>query len=174
MNDFPYLSSRDAHASPPQQVLERFHSSAAGLDAGEAARRLAAHGHNRLPAPKRQGPLPRLLRQFHNVLLYMMLFASLVTALLGFWVDSAVILLAVVVNALIGFVQEGKAANALDAIRGMLSLHAMVLRDGQRQALDAECLVPGDVVLLASGDRVPADLRLFEVKNLHVDESALT
>ncbi|HBN8234959.1 cation-transporting P-type ATPase [Pseudomonas paraeruginosa] len=174
MNDFPYLSSRDAHASPPQQVLERFHSSAAGLDAGEAARRLAAHGHNRLPAPKRQGPLLRLLRQFHNVLLYMMLFASLVTALLGFWVDSAVILLAVVVNALIGFVQEGKAANALDAIRGMLSLHAMVLRDGQRQALDAECLVPGDVVLLASGDRVPADLRLFEVKNLHVDESALT
>ena len=129
---------------------------------------------NRLPAPKRQGPLLRLLRQFHNVLLYMMLFASLVTALLGFWVDSAVILLAVVVNALIGFVQEGKAANALDAIRDMLSLHALVLRDGQRQALDAERLVPGDVVLLASGDRVPADLRLFETKNFHVDESALT
>lgn len=115
-----------------------------------------------------------MLRQFHNVLLYMMLFASLVTALLGFWVDSAVILLAVVVNALIGFVQEGKAANALDAIRDMLSLHALVLRDGQRQALDAERLVPGDVVLLASGDRVPADLRLFETKNFHVDESALT
>ncbi|MBE1043921.1 cation-transporting P-type ATPase, partial [Escherichia coli] len=117
MNGIPPLSSRDAHASPPQRVLERLHSSAAGLDADEAARRLAAHGYNRLPAPKRQGPLLRLLRQFHNVLLYMMLFASLVTALLGFWVDSAVILLAVVVNALIGFVQEGKAANALDAIR---------------------------------------------------------
>ncbi len=156
MNGIPPLSSRDAHASPPQRVLERLHSSAAGLDADEAARRLAAHGYNRLPAPKRQGPLLRLLRQFHNVLLYMMLFASLVTALLGFWVDSAVILLAVVVNALIGFVQEGKAANALDAIRDMLSLHALVLRDGQRQALDAERLVPGDVVLLASGDRVPA------------------
>lgn len=108
MNGIPPLSSRDAHASPPQRVLERLHSSAAGLDADEAARRLAAHGYNRLPAPKRQGPLLRLLRQFHNVLLYMMLFASLVTALLGFWVDSAVILLAVVVNALIGFVQEGK------------------------------------------------------------------
>lgn len=174
MNGIPPLSSRDAHASPPQRVLERLHSSAAGLDADEAARRLAAHGYNRLPAPKRQGPLLRLLRQFHNVLLYMMLFASLVTALLGFWVDSAVILLAVVVNALIGFVQEGKAANALDAIRDMLSLHALVLRDGQRQALDAERLVPGDVVLLASGDRVPADLRLFETKNFHVDESALT
>ncbi len=119
MNGIPPLSSRDAHASPPQRVLERLHSSAAGLDADEAARRLAAHGYNRLPAPKRQGPLLRLLRQFHNVLLYMMLFASLVTALLGFWVDSAVILLAVVVNALIGFVQEGKAANALDAIRDM-------------------------------------------------------
>ncbi|MGX8978412.1 P-type ATPase, partial [Pseudomonas aeruginosa] len=100
--------------------------------------------------------------------------ASLVTALLGFWVDSAVILLAVVVNALIGFVQEGKAANALDAIRDMLALHALVLRDGRRQALDAERLVPGDVVLLASGDRVPADLRLFETKNFHVDESSLT
>ncbi|WP_162978658.1 cation-transporting P-type ATPase, partial [Pseudomonas aeruginosa] len=90
MNGIPPLSSRDAHASPPQRVLERLHSSAAGLGADEAARRLAAHGYNRLPAPKRQGPLLRLLRQFHNVLLYMMLFASLVTALLGFWVDSAV------------------------------------------------------------------------------------
>ncbi|MGV8743938.1 cation-transporting P-type ATPase, partial [Pseudomonas aeruginosa] len=143
-------------------MLERLHSSAAGLDADEAARRLAAHGYNRLPAPKRQGPLLRLLRQFHNVLLYMMLFASLVTALLGFWVDSAVILLAMVVNALIGLDQEGKTANALDAIRDMLSLHALVLRDRQRQALDAERLVPCDALLLASGDRCPADQRLYE------------
>lgn len=75
MNGIPPLSSRDAHASPPQRVLERLHSSAAGLDADEAARRLAAHGYNRLPAPKRQGPLLRLLRQFHNVLLYMMDYA---------------------------------------------------------------------------------------------------
>ena len=94
--------------------------------------------------------------------------------MLGLWVDTAVILLAVVVNAVIGFVQEGKAESALDAIRDLLAPHCLVLRDGERREIDAAGLVPGDVVALASGDKVPADLRLLMAKNLYVDEAALT
>ncbi len=90
------------------------------------------------------------------------------------WVDTGVILGVVIINALIGFLQEGKAERALDAIRNMLSLHASVLRDGHRQAVPAESLVPGDVVWVESGDKVPADLRLIEVKSLQVQEAALT
>ena len=116
----------------------------------------------------------RLLYQFHNVLLYLMLAAALIAALLGHWVDTSVILAAVLINVIIGFIQEGKAENALDAIRSMLSPRAMVLRAGERHEIDAEYLVPGDVVLLASGDKVPADLRLLSVKNLLVEEAALT
>ena len=112
--------------------------------------------------------------QFHNVLLYIMMAAALVTALLGHWVDTAVILAAVLINVVIGFIQEGKAENALDAIRNLLSPHALVMRDGERREIDADQLVPGDIVLVASGDKVPADLRLISVKNLMVEEAALT
>jgi P-type E1-E2 ATPase len=93
---------------------------------------------------------------------------------LGHWVDTGVILGVVVINALIGFIQEGKAEKSLDAIRNMLSLHAVVLRDGRRSEIAAEDLVPGDIVLLASGDKVPADLRLIETRNLRIEEAALT
>ncbi len=145
-----------------------------GLSAAEAARRLAAHGPNRLTPPKKRGPLLRFLLQFHNVLIYVLLGAAAVTALLGHGVDTAVILGVVVINALIGFIQEGKAEKSLDAIRNMLSLHAMVIRDGRRQKIDAADLVPGDIVLLASGDKVPADLRLIEIRSLRIEEAALT
>ncbi len=116
----------------------------------------------------------RLLMQFHNILLYVMIGAAMVTALLGHWVDTGVLLGAIVINAIIGFIQEGKAEDALDAIRAMLSPHATVIREGIRHEIDASELVPGDLVLLASGDRVPADLRLISVKELRVEEAALT
>jgi magnesium-transporting ATPase (P-type) len=116
----------------------------------------------------------RLLYQFHNVLIYVLLIAAVVTAALAHWVDTGVILGVVVINALIGFVQEGKAERALDAIRSMLSHQASVRRDGKLIAIAAEQLVPGDVVILQSGDKVPADLRLFRVKELRVDEAILT
>jgi magnesium-transporting ATPase (P-type) len=112
--------------------------------------------------------------QFNNILLYVMLGAAAITALLGHWVDTGVLLAAVMINAIIGFIQEGKAEAALDAIRGMLSPHAIVIRDGNRYEIDAAELVPGDLVVLGSGDRVPADLRLISVKDLRVDEAALT
>jgi len=112
--------------------------------------------------------------QFNNILLYVMMIAAVITALLGHWIDTGVLIAAVVINAAIGFIQEGKAESALDAIRAMLSPHATVLRDGVRHDLDAGDVVPGDIVLLESGDKVPADVRLVTVKDLRVEEAALT
>ncbi|MCR9221811.1 MAG: HAD-IC family P-type ATPase [Alphaproteobacteria bacterium] len=163
--DKPAEDAFDAFAVDPAQ----------GLEAAEAARRLAAHGANRLPEAKRRGPLLRFLAQFHNLLIYVLLAAAAVTAVLGHLVDTGVILAVVVVNAVIGFVQEGKAEEALAAIRRMLAPRAVALRGGRRVELDAEALVPGDVVLLDSGDRAPADLRLYEVRGgFRMQEALLT
>jgi magnesium-transporting ATPase (P-type) len=162
------------HALDSAQVMARLQASQNGLTDDEVNFRLARHGPNRLPEPKTRSPLVRFLFQFRNVLIYVLLVASGVTAMLGHWVDAGVILGVVLINAVIGFVQEGKAENALRAIRRMLSPRAMVLRTGQRVTLPAEQLVPGDVVLLQSGDKVPADLRLIRVKSLQVQEAVLT
>jgi magnesium-transporting ATPase (P-type) len=118
--------------------------------------------------------LRRLLSQFDNLLIYILLAAGVVTVLLGHFVDAGVILGVVVINAVIGFVQEGKAERALEAVRGLLSLQATVIRGGRRRTLPAEELVTGDLVFLQSGDRVPADLRLVGVRELRVDEAILT
>jgi potassium/sodium efflux P-type ATPase len=162
------------HALDADTCLQRLDSTARGLDSDEAARRLAEHGPNRLPQPVRRNALLRFLVQFHNLLIYVLLGAGVITALLGHWVDSAVIFGVVVINAIVGFVQEGKAEQAMDAIRHMLSLHAATLRGGQLREIPAEELVPGDVVQLAAGDKVPADLRLLRVRELRIEEAALT
>ncbi|HSF48893.1 MAG TPA: HAD-IC family P-type ATPase, partial [Burkholderiales bacterium] len=162
------------HGFPAQQVLELLKATPSGLEAAEAERRLALDGPNRLRAPARRGPLVRFARQFHNVLIYVLLGAAGLTFILGHWKDAGVILGVVFINALIGFIQEGKAERALDAIRKMLSPRAVVLRDGRRIEIPAENLVRGDIVALASGDRVPADLRLIQAKSLRIDEAALT
>lgn len=162
------------HQESVEAALQLQDSSRDGLGKAAVAERLARFGPNRLTPPQRNGPLKRFLLQFHNVLIYVLLGAAGVTAALGEWVDTGVILGVVVINGLIGFIQEGKAEKSLDAIRNMLSLHATVIRDGQRQEIAAEDLVPGDVVLLASGDKVPADLRLLETRNLRIEEAALT
>ena len=145
-----------------------------GLTPAEAAQRLATHGPNRLAQQGKRPVWLRLLLQFHNVLIYVMLVAAVVTAALGHWLDTGVLLGAVLINALIGFLQEGKAESSLDAIRRMLSLQATVLRGGVRTVVDAQTLVPGDVVLLASGDKVPADLRILHAKGLRANEAVLT
>ncbi|MBS0552096.1 MAG: cation-transporting P-type ATPase, partial [Proteobacteria bacterium] len=170
----PPSSDTRWHALPSEEVQHALQTGDHGLTADEARQRLLRHGPNRLARPRRRGALLRLLLQFHNVLLYVMLGAAAITALLGHWVDTGVLVAAVVVNAIIGFIQEGRAEAALDAIRAMLSPHANVIRDGSRREIDAAELVPGDVVVLASGDRVPADLRLFAVKDLRIEEAALT
>ena len=145
-----------------EAVLERFGSSDAGLSHAEAARRLAQYGPNCLPSAKRRSVLLRFLLQFNNVLLYVLLAASVVTASLGHWVDAGVILAVVVINAAVGFIQEGKAEQAMDAVRRMLSLQATVIRDGRRLVVDAKSVVPGDIVFLQSGDRSLRTSALFE------------
>ncbi|HZF77123.1 MAG TPA: cation-transporting P-type ATPase [Acetobacteraceae bacterium] len=162
------------HALPAEAALQRLGSGLSGLTAGEAARRLAAHGPNRLPATAPRSAMRRFLAQFANLLIYVLLGAAAVTALLDHLTDAAVILGVVVANAIVGFVQEGRAEQALDAIRDMLTPHASVLRDGRRLTVDAADLVPGDIVLLEAGDRVPADLRLTRARSLRIEEAALT
>ncbi|HYD69195.1 HAD-IC family P-type ATPase [Azospirillum sp.] len=162
------------HTLAAEAVRRNLLTAPGGLDEAEAHQRLSLYGPNRLALPRRRGPLLRLLMQFHNVLLYVMLGAAAITAGLGHWVDTGVLLAAVLINAVIGFLQEGKAETALDAIRGMLSPHATVVRNGNRREINAADLVPGDLVLLSSGDRVPADLRLIAAKELRVEEAALT
>ncbi len=166
--------SNNWHADSEKTVFESLETTTDGLSKKEASNRLAKHGANRLPESKSRGSLVRFFYQFHNILIYVLMAAGAVTAMLGHWVDASVISAVVVLNAVIGFVQEGKAENALKAIRQMLSPNAMVLRDGRQTTIRAEDLVPGDIVLLQSGDKVPADLRLFRVKSLQIQESVLT
>jgi magnesium-transporting ATPase (P-type) len=162
------------HALPADAVLEQLRAASDGLTADEAAARLAAVGPNRLPDAAKEGLLKRFFKHFHDLLIYILIAAAAVTAVLGHWVDTGVILAVVIINAIIGFIQEGKAEQALEGIRKMLSLHAHTRRDGEWVELEADDLVPGDLVRLRSGDRVPADLRLLEAVNLRIDEAALT
>ncbi|MFB9838123.1 cation-transporting P-type ATPase [Actinoallomurus acaciae] len=145
-----------------------------GLTTEEATRRRERFGPNLLPATAGAGVVTRMLRQFHHPLIYVLIAAGAITAGLGEFVDSAVIFAVVVVNAIIGFVQESKAEGALDALRSMVRGEASVVRDGREEKVPAEDLVPGDLVRVAAGDKVPADLRLVRPAELRVDESALT
>src|SRR5262245_23732841 len=163
------------HAVATDEVLRRLDSTAkSGLEADEVVRRREKYGRNELPEGRKEGPLMRFLKQLNNVLVYVLLAAGFVKLMTGLWLDAAIILGVVIINALLGFIQEGKAEKALDSIRNMLSAEARAVRGGQTSLLAAEKLVPGDVVLLESGDKIPADLRLVEVKNLRTEEAALT
>ncbi len=159
---------------PADAAIESFGTTPHGLNNEEADRRRSEYGLNRLPEPKRHGPFRRFLRQFHNLLIYVLLAAAAITAMLGHWVDTGVIAAVVLVNAIIGFIQEGKAEEALEAIREMLAPKATILRSGRRHTMAGEDIVPGDIVILEAGDRVPADLRLFECRGLRIQEAVLT
>jgi len=164
----------DWHSISVDEIFKMLQTSSDGLSSKEAQQRLLQHGPNQLKETHQRGLVIRFLSQFHNVLIYVLLIAGVVTYLLGHWIDSGVIFAVVLANAIIGFIQEGKAEDALSAIRQMLSPQAQVLRNGERSIIAAEEIVPGDVVLLQSGDKVPADLRLLKSKGLKIQEAALT
>ncbi len=163
------------HHLPAHEVLVLLETDLErGLTSEEAARRRVRFGPNALPQFKRHGPWVRFLFQFHHPLIYVLLAATATTGLLGEWVDAGVIFGVVLVNAVVGFIQESRAEKALDALSSMMTTVAFVRRDGAKHAIASAEIVPGDVVLLQSGDKVPADLRLAAVRELRVDESALT
>ena len=166
--------AKSFHSLPVEHTLDALATDTRGLTTKEADRRRARFGANSMPEPLRRSALTRLLYQFHNLLIYVLIASAAVTAALGHFVDTAVILAVVIANAVIGFIQEGRAEEAMAAIRDMLAPRATVLRKSQRQSVDAVDLVPGDLVLLEAGDRVPADLRLVAARGLKADEAILT
>ena len=145
-----------------------------GLDIHEHRRRLEHFGPNTLTLKKGKGPVIRFLLQFHQPLVYILITAGVITGALGEWIDASVIFGVVLVNAIIGFLQESKAVSAIEALASTVKTEATVVRAGNRERIDASHIVPGDIVLLQSGDKVPADLRLASVKELRTDESSLT
>ncbi|GAO30808.1 cation-translocating P-type ATPase [Geofilum rubicundum] len=163
------------HTMSAEEVLESLSSDIEkGLSDNEVQKRTEKYGPNEIPKGKKRSWLSRLLMQFHNVLIYVLMGAAVITALMEHWIDTWVIVAVVIINALIGFIQEGKAEKALESIRKMLSLETVVIRGGEKQTIDADKLVPGDIVFLKSGDKVPADVRLVKSKDFRVEESALT
>ena len=168
------LRAHDPFARSVEEVLAQLDSNQHGLSAAAAEKRLTASGPNRLAAAPRRNPALQFLGHFNDVLIYVLLAAAVIKLVLGDWIDASVILAVAVINAVIGYVQEGRAQRALDGIRKMLSLHAQVRRDGVWFDVNAEVLVPGDIVRVKPGDKVPADVRLIEATNLRADESALT
>ncbi|MGM0899299.1 MAG: cation-transporting P-type ATPase [Bacillota bacterium] len=145
-----------------------------GLSEEEAMKRLETWGYNELPEGKPELAIIKFLKHFNDVLIYVLLAAAVITVVLGHYLDTSVILAVVVINATIGYIQQNKAEKALEGIRNMLSVKAAVRRYGKRMEIPATELVPGDLVYLRAGDKVPADMRLVEESNLQVEESSLT
>ena len=162
------------HALPSEQCLQLLEAQTTGLSDEAAQQRLQQFGPNSLPQRQGAGPLKRFALQFHNLLIYVLLASGLVTLLLKGWLDSAVIFGVVLINAVVGFIQEGKAEQAMRAIQQMLNVECRVRRGGEVLSVPAQQLVPGDIVLLEAGERVSADLRLLDVHELSIEEAALT
>jgi Ca2+-transporting ATPase len=163
------------HGAAVEAVVRELHSDPVrGLSAAEAAHRLRQYGANRLPEVKRRGPLRMLLGQFGDFMILVLIAAAVISGLLGEPVDAIAILVIVLLNAVIGFVQEYRAEQAMAALKRMAAPQALVVREGHSVILDASELVPGDLVRLEAGNVVPADLRLVEAAALRCEEAALT
>jgi len=165
---------QDWHALGFDESAVALDTRAEGLTDEDARRRLAEHGPNRLPEPKRVHPALRFLGHFNSPLIYFLLVAAIAAFLLDHAVDALVILLVVLVNAVVGFVQEGRAETALAGMRSLISPNAVVRRSGEKREIDVAELVPGDIALIEAGDRVPADLRIRRARGLAIEEAALT
>lgn len=166
--------TQEWHVRTVSQSLEALDSSASGLSEEDARRRLAVHGPNRLEAKKKKSPLVLFLRQFLSPLIYVLLGAAILSMALDHYMDAGVILAVLVLNAVIGFIQEQQAAKAMEALVRMTAPRAQVRRDATVMTIPVEQIVPGDIILLESGNRVPADARVIEEANLKVMEASLT
>lgn len=162
------------HSIEMDELYVRLGSPATGLTSQEAEARLKKFGYNELREKPRPTFLQLVLAQLNNFIVILLIVASIVSALLGDWIEAGVIMLIVVLNAILGVVQESRAEEALAALKKMAAPESQVLRNGQRLSVPARELVPGDVVFLEAGNFVPADLRLIEAVNLRVEEAALT
>jgi magnesium-transporting ATPase (P-type) len=169
-----HLTVARPHALSVDEVTGHLRTQQTGLTSAEASERLAVAGPNMLPEPKRKPAVVRFLAHVNDTLIYILLGAAIIKAVMGDWLDFWVIMAVVIINSTIGFIQEGRAEKALAGIRGMLSADASARRDGGWVTVPAAELVPGDVVRLMPGDKVPADLRLVQSFQLRIDESALT
>ncbi len=167
-------ANRAWHTLPVQEVFAALHSEQGGLAPEEAARRLAAEGPNELQAGHRISPWAILLAQFQNVLIIILLIATVLSTFLGHGLESLAIAIIVLFAVLLGFVQEFRAERAIEALNKMAAPAATAVRGGRELQVPARELVPGDVILLRAGDRVPADVRLIEAVNLRIEEAALT
>ncbi|MGF1571002.1 MAG: cation-transporting P-type ATPase [Nodosilinea sp.] len=167
--------SRSYHALTDHEIVNSLGSSAeSGLTPEEVARRYEQHGWNELQFKPGKPVWLRFLLQFHQPLLYILLLAGAVKAFLGSWTNASVIWGVTLINAIIGYVQEAKAEGAIASLAKAVTTETTVLREGQPLRIPSRDLVPGDLVVLTSGDKVPADLRLLRVRTLQIDESALT
>ena len=160
-----------AYQQTVEQVLAHAQSQASGLDRAEAQARLQKTGSNALPEKKGKSAWLRFLAHFNDVLIYVLLAAAVLTAVMGHWVDTLVILGVAVINALIGHIQESNAEKSLKSIRNMLASEARVIRNGNHETIPTTEIVPGDIIVLRAGDRIPADMRLIEAHNLRVEEA---
>jgi len=163
------------HRMDPRELVEALGSDAAqGLSEAEAARRLDEHGRNELAEGKRTPPIALFLNQFQDFMVLVLIGATLISGLLGEYMDAVAILAIILLNGVLGFIQEYRAEQSLRSLKALTAPTARVIRDGETREIPAARLVPGDIVVLASGDRVPADLRLLEASSLYAEESALT
>jgi len=162
------------HARSVEEVLTTLKSSSTGISDAEATRRLHAVGPNALPRQRGEGPWRIYWRQLNNPIGWLLIAAGCIAVLMDRLTDAAVVFGAVIINSIIGFIQEYRAGKAIEELATMVPESATVLRDGVPVTVIARNLVPGDLVTLQSGDRVPADLRLIRTKNLLIEEAALT
>ncbi len=164
----------DYYKHTTKDILKKLETDEKGISNSEARTRLDKYGPNKIESKKKISPIMIFLSQFNDPMIWILIGAALISAILGEMIDFYVILAILVANAVIGFIQEYNAEQAIEALKKMASLKAVVLRDGEETEIDAENLVPGDVILLSEGEKIPADARLLSITNLKTQEAALT
>jgi len=162
------------HSKEIKEVFRELNSNNEGLSQAEAEKRLQEYGLNEIKEAKKISPIKIFLNQFNSVVVYILIAALVISLFIGERIDAIVIGIILILNAVFGFIQEYRAEKSIEALKKLASLKATVIRDGKEKNIDAKLLVPGDILKLETGDKLPADARLFEIINLETQEAALT